>query len=102
MRSSVHLCSIRLLLMNRRGMQEPARKIEEADKLVRQTLMILSRGCPPDQVGQAARDKLLDMRPQLQEALESLADIEGHRNLTEEENARRHAFQMLLNAILTL
>jgi hypothetical protein len=79
-------------------MQKSERKIEEADELIRQTLMLLSRGCPPDLVGQTAHDALLDMRPHLQDALESLADIEKRRNLTEVEMARRHAFKMLLGA----
>jgi hypothetical protein len=83
-------------------MQKSERKIEEADTLVRQTLMLLSRGYPPHLVGQAAHDALLDMRPHLQEALESLADVEGRRNLTEEEMARRHAFKMLLATTLIL
>lgn len=79
-------------------MQESERRIEEADKLVRQTLLLLSRDYPPHLVGQTARDELLDMRPHLQEALEALGDIEGRRDLTEEEMARRHAFRMLLAA----
>ena len=83
-------------------MQESARKIEEADKLVRQTVTLLSRDYPPHLIGQAAHDELQNMRPHLQEALESLADIETCRNLTEEEMARRHAFRMLLNAALLL
>ena len=46
----------------------------------------------------AARDDLLDLRPQLRDALDALERIEEWRSLTEEEHARRRAFKMLLEA----
>ncbi len=74
----------------------PERKVREADALVRRTLERLSQGYPPELLGTAARDELLDLGPHLREALDALAHIEECRGLTEEEHARRRAFKMLL------
>ena len=72
------------------------RKVREADALVRRTVERLSRSCPPELLGTVARDDLFDLVPHLQEALDALACIEKRRSLTEEEQARRRAFKMLL------
>jgi hypothetical protein len=82
--------------MDWRDTEDSERKIEKADAILRQTVKRLSTRYPPDLVGQAAHHELLDLRPHLQEALGSLADIEGCRNLTDEELALRRAFKMLL------
>ena len=76
----------------------PERKVRETDALLRRTVERLSRGCPPELLGTAARDELLDLRPHLRGALDALAYIEELRDLTEEEHARRRAFKMLLEA----
>jgi hypothetical protein len=88
------------MLMEWTYTEECERKIDETDALLRQTVEHLSTRYSPHLVGQAARDKLLDLSSHLQEALGSLADIEGRRNLTDEELARRRAFKMLLAAAL--
>ena len=71
--------------------------VEATDALLRQKLERLSRRCPTPLLGMAARDELLDLRPQLEEALEALAEIEGRRGLTAQELARRRAFHNLLS-----
>jgi len=71
--------------------------IEEAEALMRETVKRLSRRrCPPDLLGEAAREDLLDLKPHLQEALETLEDIQRRRSLTDKEFARQRAFKMLL------
>ena len=75
---------------------EPERRVEEADALLQQTVELLSRRCPPHLLEAAAHDDLVYLRPHLQEALGAIADIEGRRDLTEEELARRRAFKILL------
>lgn len=73
------------------------RRVQEADTLVRQTLLSLFRGRPPGgSLGAAAYDALVGLRPRVRGALDALEDIERLRHLTDEELARRHAFRMLL------
>jgi hypothetical protein len=71
-------------------------RVEETDALLQGKIEHLSRRCPPDLVGMAARADLLDLGPHLQDALAALADIERRRDLTDEELARRRAFKMLV------
>ena len=78
------------------GRDDPEQSVEAADELVRQTVVLLCKGCPPESFGPAARDALVGMRPRVRRALGALEDIEGQRPLTEEEIARRRAFGMLL------
>ena len=66
------------------------------EALVVETVKRLSRSCPPNLLGEAAREDLLALKPRLEEALELLEDIERHRRLTEEELAQHYAFKMLL------
>jgi hypothetical protein len=75
---------------------EPERKVEAADALIRDTVEHLTRRCPAHLVGAAAREDLLELKPHLEDALAALAEIEGRRDLTDEELARRRAFKMLL------
>ena len=76
--------------------------VEATDALLQDTAERLSRHCPTHLVGVAAREDLLELRPHLKDALDALADIEGHRNLTDEELALRRAFKMLLPLSETL
>jgi hypothetical protein len=75
---------------------EPERRVMETDALLQQSVERLSRNCPPNLVGKATREELLNLTPHVLEALDALADIEGQRSLTEEEYARRRAFRLLL------
>lgn len=75
---------------------EPERRVEETDALIRQTVAILSRNCPPHLVCEVARENLLNLTPHLIEALDAVENIERQRSLTEQEHARRRAFRMLL------
>jgi hypothetical protein len=72
------------------------RSVEAADALLQQTVELLSRRCPPYMLEVAAHDDLVYVRPHLEEALAAIVDIEGRRDLTDEELARRRAFKMLL------
>ncbi len=67
-----------------------------AEALILETVMLLSRTCPPSLLGEAAREDLLALKPHLEEALEALEDIKRRRSLTEEELAQHSAFKMLL------
>lgn len=75
---------------------KPEQRVEATDVLLQDSVERLSRGCPTHLVGVAAREDLLELRPHLKDALDALADIEGRRNLSDEELARRRAFKMLL------
>lgn len=77
-------------------------KVEMTDVLLREKVENLSRGCPPHLLGEAAYDELLDLRPQLEEALVALAQIEDRRGLKTEELAKRRAFRTLLSAATML
>jgi hypothetical protein len=69
---------------------------EAAEALVVETVKLLSRGCPPENLAEAAREDLLELKPHLQVALEALEDAGQHRNLTDKELAQHHAFKTLL------
>ncbi len=75
---------------------KPEQRVEHTDVLLRDTVERLSRRCPAHLVGVAASGDLLELRPHLEDALVALEDIEGRRNLSDEEHARRRAFKMLL------
>lgn len=83
----------------RSGQQrEPERKVERCDALLCKMVVRLSRSCPPHLVCEAAREDLLALTPHLLEALDALAVLEGRRDLADEEQARKRAFRMLLQA----
>jgi hypothetical protein len=75
---------------------EPAQKVEAADALLRETIVHLARYYPPHVLEAVARESLEDLRPHLQEALVALVEIEGQRELSEEELSQQYAFKMLL------
>ena len=75
---------------------DPERKVEAADVLLQQTIKRLAREYPPPLLGAAAQKSMEELKPHVEEALEALGEIEGRRELTEEELARRNAFKMLL------
>ena len=81
---------------------KPEQRIEATEALLQETVEHLTRRCPAHLVGVAAREDLLELRPHLKDALVALADIEGRRNLTDEELARRRAFKMVLPLAETL
>jgi hypothetical protein len=81
---------------------KPEQRVEETDALLQDTVERLSRHCPAHLVGVAAREDLLELRPHIQDALDALEDIEGRRELTDEELARRRAFKMVLPLTETL
>jgi hypothetical protein len=76
---------------------EQQRRVEEAAALLVETLDSLRRR-PSDQMGTAAREALLDLRPHVEAALETLETVEERRALTERERDLQHAFKMLLEA----
>ena len=78
------------------GSGDLERRVEAADELVRRTVVLLCKGCPPGAIGPAAHDALAGMRPRVRWALGALEGIEERRPLTDEELARRRAFAMLL------
>jgi hypothetical protein len=79
-----------------RGQEERERRVKEASALLQVTVERLSRSCPPELLGEAAHDVLLDLKPYLEGALAALEDIERQRNLTDEELAQRRAFRIVL------
>ncbi len=76
---------------------EQEQRVEEAAALLVETVDSLQR-CPPDRMEAAAREALIDLRSHLEEALETLEDIERDRELTDRERDFQHAFRMLLEA----
>jgi hypothetical protein len=97
MRSHHH--SVRRTIESR---SKPEQRVEATDALLQDTVERLSRRCPPHLVRVAARENLLELRPHLKDALVALADIEGRRNLTDEELALRRAFKTVLLAEMLL
>jgi hypothetical protein len=79
-----------------RSEAQQAAAAQAAEALVAQTVTLLSRGCPPEILAEAAREDLLELEPHLHGALETLEDARRHRNLTDKELAQHHAFKMLL------
>jgi hypothetical protein len=78
------------------ALREAMRVVEHSDALVRRTVLGLSR-LPAEHILEgAAREEMRGLKPHLEEALEALARIEGHRDLTDQELALRRAFRMLL------
>jgi hypothetical protein len=72
------------------------RVVERIAALVRRTTLGLST-LPAEHILEgAAREELRALKPHLEEALEALEEIEGHRGLTDQELALRRAFRMLL------
>jgi hypothetical protein len=86
-----------VLEMNSEVRSEAGRAVVRAtETLVVETVTLLSRGCPPEILAEAAREDLLVLKPRLEEALETLEDIKRRRSLTEEELNQHYAFNMLL------
>ncbi len=78
------------------GSGDLVRRVEATDDLVRRTVVLLCKGCPPGSLGPTAHRALVNLRPGVQGALGALEEIEERRPLTDEEVARRRAFAMLL------
>ncbi len=76
---------------------EQEQRVEEAAALLVERVDSLQQ-CPPDRMEAAAREALIDLSSHLEEALETLEDIEGDRELTDRERDFQHAFRMLLEA----
>jgi hypothetical protein len=74
---------------------EQQQRVEDAAALLVVTLDNLRRR-PSDQMGTAAREALLDLRPHVEAALETLETFEERRALTDRERDLQHAFKMLL------
>ena len=81
----------------RRGELEQQQTVDEAAALLTATLDRL-RWSPSDQMGTTAREAMLDLRPHVEAALETLVDIEERRGPTDGEQDLQHAFKMLLDA----
>jgi hypothetical protein len=71
-------------------------EIERATALLQEATGRLARRYPEDAVRREATEDLRRMKPCLYEALATLEEIEGRRELTLEESSRRRAFRMLL------
>ena len=80
------------------GQEEMERRVKETNALLQATVERLARNCPPELIGEAARDGLLNLKPHLEEALSTLENIERLRSLTVEEIAQRSAFRTVLVA----
>ncbi len=76
---------------------EQQQSVEKVAALLVETLDSLQRH-PSDQMASAAREAVLDLRPHVEAALETLEDIGEHRNLTDRERNLQHAFKLLLDA----
>lgn len=86
-----------VLEMNSEVRSEAGQAVVRAtEALVVEKVKLLSRSCPPNLLGEAAREDLLALKPRLEEALETLEDIKRRRSLTEEELDQHYAFKMLL------
>jgi hypothetical protein len=70
--------------------------VDATEALVVETVKLLSRGCPPEILAEAACEDVLALKPHLEEALEALEGIKGHRSLTDRERSQQYAFRMLL------
>jgi DNA topoisomerase VI subunit B len=81
---------------------EPESIVKHADGLLQESVVHLARRCPEHLLRMAAGEELVRLEPRFHEALATLEDIEGHRNLTADELARRRAFKMLLAATILL
>ena len=80
------------------GREEVAQqKIEEAAALLAEMVDGLRRH-PSNQLASAASKALVDLRPHVEAALETLETIERDRHLTDRERDLYHAFKMLLAA----
>ncbi len=77
----------------------PERKIEVADRLLRETIERLSRDHTAHSVGTAACDSLLDQRSHLEEGLSALSHIERRRDLTDQECSWQRAFRIVLSSM---
>jgi hypothetical protein len=70
--------------------------VEDAEARIVESVVLLSRKCPPEILPERAREQLLALRPHLEEAQEALEDLKGRRYLTDEELSQRYVFKMLL------
>ncbi len=76
---------------------ETGRQVVQAtEALVMETVKLLSQGCPPENLAEAACEDVLALKPHLAEALEALEAIKCRRSLTERERSQQYAFRMLL------
>ena len=70
-------------------------KVEAAEARVQETVEHLSQ-LNSSHPAETARKDLMNLRPQLEEALEALENIERRRTLSDRERNLQHAFKMLL------
>jgi hypothetical protein len=70
-------------------------KVEAAEARVQEAVEHLSQLNSPHPA-EAARKDLMDLRPQLEEALEALENLQRRRTLSDRERNLQHAFKMLL------
>jgi hypothetical protein len=70
--------------------------VQATEALVVETAKLLSQGCPPEILAEAACEDLLTLKPHLVEALEALEDLKERRSLTDKERSQHYAFKMLL------
>ncbi len=76
---------------------EPERTVvEDAEVRIVESVVLLVRNCPPENLVEKAREELHALRPCLEEALEALEDLKGGRSLTQAECSQRHTFKILL------
>lgn len=80
---------------NQRSQTEGA-VVEDAEARIVETVVLLSRKCPPEILSEKAREELLALRPHLEEALEALEALMGRRSLTDKERSQHYAFKLLL------
>jgi predicted HTH transcriptional regulator len=66
--------------------------------LVLRKVASLSR-CPPERRKEATHEAFSKLRPHVEAELEALESVEGLRDLTDEELARRQVFAMLISVV---
>lgn len=76
---------------------EQQQRVKEAAALLTETAHSLRRR-PSDRMQVAAREALMDLKPHVEAALETLRNIEERRDLTDRERDLQRAFKMVLEA----
>ena len=73
-------------------------RAERVRSLVLEKVASLLR-CPPERREEATHEAFCKLRPHVEAELEALESLEGLRDLTEEELARRQVFAMLISVV---
>jgi Fic family protein len=73
-------------------------RAERFRSLILEKVASLSR-CPPERREEATYEAFSKLRPHLEAELEALETMEGLRDLTDEELARRQVFAMLISVV---